>query len=166
MAVDVGALLLSLGLIGFGGLAGVLAGRLLLEQVKGWRQAQASRNWTPTAGRIVDAKLERMGVRRNLLRPHLEYEYHVAGRHYASTRRVFEGLQLYEDRAAQAILARYPAGQAVTVYYDPDQPSEATLERRQAGLASGLLIGLVLLFSPAAFCLITGLIGLRDAFVP
>ncbi len=164
--MDVGALLLSLGLIGFGGLAGVLAGRLLLEQVQGWRQARASRNWTPTAGRILSAKLERAGARRNLLRPHVEYEYHVAERRCVGTRRVFGGRPLFEAQAAQAVLARYPAGQAVTVYYDPAQPAEATLERRQEGLAGGLLIALVLLFSPAAFCLITGLIGLRDAIVP
>lgn len=166
MSVDVGALVLSLGLIAFGGSVGVVAVRVVVEQVVAWRQARASQPWPATAGRILKAELVWAGLRQRRPRPRLEYEYHVGGRQYVGQRRLFEGLRVYETEAAQQVLERYPAGQTVTVYYDPDQPAEATLERRHDGLVSGLLIAFVLLFSPAGFCLITGLIGLRDAFVP
>jgi hypothetical protein len=47
------------------------------------------------------------------------------------------------------------------VYYDPDQPAQSTLELRHSGLASGIVVGLIV-FLPTCLCLSTGLYGLFD----
>ena len=62
--------------------------------------------------------------------PQIAYEYVVDGRTYRSEHvafgKVFWSLA---PRRAAAKVARYPAGAQVTVYFNPQRPEEAVLER-------------------------------------
>jgi hypothetical protein len=76
--------------------------------------------------------------------PLVEYEYAVGDRKYRGRR-----ITIGEKTAGferEGILARYPVGTAVTVYYDPANPHKAVLER---DLPTGMLfagVGCLLLF--------------------
>ncbi len=59
----------------------------------------------------------------------VSYTYQVDGQSYQSDRLAFNGVRQYNSKSkAQAALASYAAGSAVTVYYHPDDPSVSVLE--------------------------------------
>ncbi len=102
-----------------------------------WEVRQASR-WPSAEGKVIASRVE---SRTRLPgdpaydfddtevtnEPLVEYEYHVGGRKYRGKRiTIGEKTSSYE---LESLLARYPVGTAVTVYYDPANPQTAVLER-------------------------------------
>lgn len=76
--------------------------------------------------------------------PRVEYEFQVAGKTYRGRR-----ITIGEKTAAfelEGILARYPVGAPVTVYYDPANPETAVLERDLPWRMMAGGIGCLLLF--------------------
>jgi hypothetical protein len=75
------------------------------------------------------------------------YEYGVDGQTYRSERVAFGGLiRSAMPSFARRGIAKYPAGSLVTVYYNPNEPSQAVLEPRAKGVwilwvSAALLIG-------------------------
>jgi hypothetical protein len=105
--------------------------------VKLWEVRQASR-WPSTTGRVVVSTVVshkrrpgeagyNFGDKELSNEPSVEYEYQVNGRTYRGKRITIDektaGFEL------EGILARYPVGASVTVYYNPDYPEFALLER-------------------------------------
>jgi hypothetical protein len=105
--------------------------------VKLWEVRKASR-WPSTTGRVVVSTVQshkrqpgesgyNFGDTEISNEPHVEYEYQVNGRKYRGER-----ITIGEKTAGfelEGILARYPVGASVTVYYNPDYPEFALLER-------------------------------------
>ncbi|MCX8062707.1 MAG: DUF3592 domain-containing protein, partial [Anaerolineales bacterium] len=60
-------------------------------------------------------------------------------------------------RKANEEIARYPVGAQVNVYYNPENPMEAALERRAVGSNFMLIFGIIALL--IALCSLCGLIG-------
>lgn len=125
------------------------------------RRAAAVPCWPRAQGTIVTSRV-RVYRDRSLTWYQLEisYRYVVAGRPRRATciRLGYDSRELVAANA-QAILERYPAGTAVTVYYNPRRPWEAALEPSAEGLAVGLRWVYALLFSFAAlifFCVGSG----------
>ena len=93
---------------------------------------QASQSWPSTSGVVLSSSVQ---VRRtNKSRseyPVVVYQYEVNGQSYQGQRikasDKFMSIRISGE--AQATVARYPAGSRVTVYYDPNNPSESALER-------------------------------------
>jgi Protein of unknown function (DUF3592) len=130
----------------------VAAGSKLIEL----RQAKS---WVATTGRILSSGVE---TRRRRFRdepeelkdvPAVTYEFKVGGRTIDGTR-VSIGDEAGLDM--DAVLARYPAGAEVTVYYDPRDPTRCVLERDFAqdlkdhnltkrDVTSGCLVGIAML---------------------
>jgi hypothetical protein len=82
--------------------------------------------------------------------PLVEYGYQVGTRSYHGSRVAF-GPEVAGGRdLAEAVVARYPEGSAVTVHYDPANPAHATLELNLAHRWVALLIPLAL-FAIALF---------------
>jgi hypothetical protein len=50
-----------------------------------------------------------------------------------------------------ALAARYPVGKAVSVYYNPQNPSEAVLEKHSSGATTSLVIGIIMFLLAACF---------------
>ncbi len=124
------------------------------------RQQAAARRWLGTQGEVIHSRLERFWAidpgddagatwRRLLMRADLEYAYTVAGVNYRGNRLALGGT-FYASRAAlvRGAARRYRAGEAVQVFYNPDDPSEAVLEPRAVGL--GLLWGVAALLLAVA----------------
>ncbi|MFW2404230.1 MAG: DUF3592 domain-containing protein [Gammaproteobacteria bacterium] len=84
-----------------------------------------SRTWPTTDGRIVHSKLRVRG-RESRNRFSLEYTYRVDGVDYANDEFTF--LANVFLRNARENAARYPRGEAVTVYYHPDRRHISVLE--------------------------------------
>jgi hypothetical protein len=93
---------------------------------------QSTQNWLSTTGTVLTSSVQskRTG-RSHSFYPVVVYVYAVNGQSYQS-QRIKAGEQFLNVRVtgqAQATVARYPIGAAVTVYYDPANPSECALER-------------------------------------
>lgn len=156
------AILMALGLMAFGLFTGVQAFTALWEQVRAWSRARKSKAWAATDGHIEESKITWAGVRGPRAHPVVAYRYQVNGESYLGTRIDFSFARIYYTPEAEAILAGYPAGAQVTVYYDPHDPAESTLEQRHSNIAGGVMVGLLLLL-PTCLCLGSGLIGLAQS---
>ena len=105
-------------------------------------------NWLETPGRILNRELERDPVDKDETETVL-YEYVVDGKRYTSSRvrlGVDFRMTLENSSTAQERLDRYShIGQVVTVFYDPQNPRRACLEKSGSGSnLFALGIGLVL----------------------
>jgi hypothetical protein len=96
-----------------------------------WLRARASRSWPRTGGRITESTLDRevRHGRSDSYMPRVRYEYTVGERTYGGSQLNFWGSVGGSRAVAERTTARYPAGATVTVYYNPQDPSEAVLDR-------------------------------------
>lgn len=94
---------------------------------------RASLSWVETMGRVVKSRVEVSGGDYVSVMPRVVYEYEVNGQNYKSelirAGDKFLRIQTGGSRTAYDIVDKYPEGSAVTVYYNPQNPSEAVLER-------------------------------------
>ncbi|MFZ5809510.1 MAG: DUF3592 domain-containing protein [Chloroflexota bacterium] len=131
---------------------------LLLFGILQQRQALALQTWPSAAGVVVASELRSFtewkdNRQRTMYTPGIVYRYTVARREY--TRDQYSlGAETSWGRPeiVQKILARYPVETKVTVYYNPQAPAEAVLDRRVTG---GWLIW-VLGFGLLALALLSG----------
>ena len=81
--------------------------------------------WPCTAGTVVSASLQvgTSGATRTE-QPLVFYAYQVDGQRFQGSRVRFAGAPM----PANAVVDRCPAGSAVRVFYDPDDPANSTLE--------------------------------------
>jgi hypothetical protein len=97
------------------------------------RRVRAAENWILTLGEIVtsEVKVGITGRRRSTVySPRIIYEYEVMGQRYRGER-VHMGYELGTgvQSWAEERLANYPVGKRVEVYYDPNDPANAVLEK-------------------------------------
>lgn len=126
---------------------------MIAYSVRSRKKAEASQSWPSTVGQVIAAEVKQSVSTddddrvRYASYPSVEYEYQVAGQTYTGKQIAFGGVVATGNRnKAAAQLARYPAGGQVTVYYNPEKPSEAVLERKAGGFTWGLVVGI--------FCLV------------
>jgi hypothetical protein len=96
--------------------------------------ASATLQWPTAEGKIVSSEVEQKEVyRRKRIRtvfdPQIQYSYEVDGKAYTGHR-----IDYYEDQASEneqtaiAVSSKYPAGEDVKVYYNPQDPASSLLE--------------------------------------
>jgi Protein of unknown function (DUF3592) len=92
--------------------------------------AWASTSWPLTGGTVVSCRVARNPDAPDVTyTAHISYRYLVAGRQYKNTTVSFGAVvSSSSPAAAERIVARYPAGKAVQVAYDPADPGRAVLE--------------------------------------
>jgi hypothetical protein len=144
--------------------AAAVAARAWREQ----RLANAARAWPRTSGQVL-----RSGVREIIVRSRTStgittyrmvrrytaqvvYAYSVDGVSYQAERlRIGESIVSSDTRAAERTVARYPAGSGVSVYYNPADPTDATLDPRTTwGTRVLWMVALLLLAITAAVVLV------------
>jgi hypothetical protein len=89
------------------------------------RRGRASRDWPSTTGVISRSAIFSSEGSHNVT---IEFRYSVGGREYRSQQIRYFGLPR-THRGLVELVERYPAGNEVVVYYDPEKPSRAVLER-------------------------------------
>lgn len=89
--------------------------------------------WPSTMGSVVMSTIERRSSNDgDTDYPVVQYSYQVNGQAYQSTKRA-PGPEV-GGTGARGVVARYPAGAQVMVFYNPQNPSDAVLERKAPAL--------------------------------
>jgi len=130
----------------------VLGIYLVVFSLRSKKKAEESQNWPNTPGTVTLAEVKRSvnrdedGNESYDYFPKVGYTYQVGGETLTGNRLSFGGILAQKNPASvQKILERYPVGGQVTVYFDPNKPSEAVLERQAGGLKWGLIVGIICL---------------------
>ena len=116
------------------------------------RKLQASRSWPTVDGTVTGARVVRKvttgtedeGESVSYV-PVVEYRYELNGQTYTSARIAFAESGYGSFGRAEQNLAKYPAGGAVKVLYDPANPASAVLECRNPLAWVMLIVGIVIL---------------------
>jgi hypothetical protein len=127
-------------------------GILLLNIFSARRKASTMQTWPSAPGSIVESELRsrRRGSRR-IYYPHIVYQYNVMGQTHTG-KRISPGPESGSSRARE-LLAKYPPGAPVTVYYDPQNPSDAALERDISKIMPHLWLSLIAANLTLCLCL-------------
>lgn len=113
----------------FGWLLAALAAATFVFFLVVVRKKIKLRSWLAAAATVVESEEYDVGGK---WRARFAYEYEVGGRGYKS-RRVF----FYRKVAsfyAQELVARHPAGSSMRIFYDPERPAEAVVDKRLPAL--------------------------------
>lgn len=114
---------------------GLIAGPVGYYGWAGWRTTEA-RGWPQADGRVLKSNVHviendrgpREGSTQPSYRPDIVFRYSVNGRDFTG-RKVwltgYDGSKRFDD--ARAVMDAYPAGSAVKVLYNPDDPTDAAL---------------------------------------
>ena len=143
------------------GLGGIY---LIYLGIKNMRKAQASQNWPSTTGQVTGVDVGQSqstdsdGDSHTSYYPIVRYTYAVSGQTFAGDKLAF-GPRSTSNRyaKAQATASRYAVGAPVTVYYNPEDPQDAVLEKRAAGTMTTLIIGIA--FLAVTVCLVLPIVG-------
>lgn len=118
----ISALIMALGVLFF-----ILGALLVSSQVAELRQYAGLRQWTSVEGSIVSSRV--IGDRAR--RPLIVYEYTAGGARYVDSTSLdppnFGGRNAKRE-AAEAVANEYPTGKAVTIHFNPANPSESRLK--------------------------------------
>jgi Protein of unknown function (DUF3592) len=92
--------------------------------------SQASQSWPTAPGTILSSAIQQSQGPNNAINysASVRYAYDVAGIDYTGNQVGFVEASSSDSSAANSIVARYPAGQAVEVHYDAANPQNAVLE--------------------------------------
>ncbi len=119
---------------------------LAFAGLRGQRRAQSIKSWPTTTGRILSAttQMRRSGKSGYSPYPVIMYEYTIAGKQYISTR-VSAGMEMGGSLYTPRVLARYPVGATVQVYYNPESPSDSALEAAAPGNRILIFVAIVII---------------------
>jgi Ca2+/Na+ antiporter len=115
-------------------LAGFFGIGLILYGLYSMILVNRSRGWSSTEGRIVSSRIEYAPNSKTDFEAAIEYEYIVDGKLYYNSRTRLSGNTETARYEAEARTEKYPRGKSVTVYYAPENPQNATLERNLRNL--------------------------------
>lgn len=138
--------------VAFSGISLLFVGVGLYVAYAGFRKGRASSRrdeFEPVRARVRSSELAeyrssgagRHGTSSTRYRPEIEYEYTVDGETYTSDS-VWPGEDLSgtDEEKRRAVVDRYPEGETVEAYYDPEDPAVAFLENESRSTASITLI--------------------------
>ena len=109
------------------------------------RKLAQAESWSSTVGTVTFSAIDvrKSGNRNSIQYPVVRYSYQVMGREYEANK-IMPGPEV-GGSGAQKVVERYPVGAQVTVFYDPNYPSNALLERGMPGYIKWLWVILVFL---------------------
>jgi hypothetical protein len=94
------------------------------------RKMKAVQGWSSTLGTVTNSYLERRRSSKggSTSYPVVHYSYQVNGEGHLG-RKIAPGMEV-GGSGAGSVVSRYPIGAQVMVFYDPENPSDAVLERK------------------------------------
>lgn len=140
-------------------------------------KSRRSRAWPTVTGKITHSEVtediqremekdddDETRVRERITKMYgvkLAYDYVVAGVAHAGTRLYWsDGIKVSGDGPARKIVEKYPVGRAVTVYYQPDDPTTALLD---PGAIKGAVMSGVFALAFGAFGVVFLMVALKGA---
>lgn len=140
-----GGLLMAIALLPFI----VFLGWLISTYIRSIRKTTASKNWPTATGQILSSHVHTYKRRRSggghatMHKPEITYEYTADGQHYESQKISFGSVAASSVAGwAKEIVARYPEGSSVQVFYNSSKPAESILE--PSGLGGNLVLMIAL----------------------
>ena len=122
---------------------------MIFSSIRTRRDAERAATWPTAPGTVTSAEMQihrshnsRTHTTTTTYEPRVEYTYTVMGTPY-SGKRVCFGLRSFAHDKAQAILDRYPAGQAVPVYYNTENPADSVLDLAAPNTTTTLVFGII-----------------------
>lgn len=108
-----------------------LIGWFIYAQFKKRSAAIASaQTWRTVTGRVIQSRVEVHGGDTTTVEPAITYAYDVNGQTYQSSQfRAGDSVMRVTSGNAYQTVDKYPVGAIVQVFYNPNNPSEAALER-------------------------------------
>jgi hypothetical protein len=85
----------------------------------------------------------------------VEYDFAVNGQAFKGRRINYEITASPTREAAQKEVDRFPIGRQVTVFYNPEKPGEAVLEKKVVTSKLGLILGSVFMALTLCTCFIS-----------
>jgi hypothetical protein len=120
------------------------------------RMGLASKNWPNVRGIVKESSVEEKSESEGgvIYRPKIIYSYRVDDCDYESDRS-FSWIRSGWRKRVANIVERYPQGSDVEVYFNPDNPSQAVLERgiTPSSYIVGFGVCLIGLIAGIMFCL-------------
>jgi hypothetical protein len=127
---------------------GVIGLGLLVLAIVQMSKAKKASAWPTVPGTVLSSGLEEHrshdsdgGTSVNY-EPRVQYQYAIMGSPFTGYRLSF-GNASYSYNIAARKIAAYPQGAQVTVYYNPDDPSDSVLEPKAAGGVVLIVIGVI-----------------------
>ncbi len=103
-------------------------------------QKGAAYSFAPVSAKIISSGVEATmhsqpgaSSSRSVYLPRITYEYEINGRKYQSARFSYFGAAYDTSEQAQRVSDRYPVGAVKSAYYNPDEPTEAVLNKSAPG---------------------------------
>ena len=156
-------------LIGVGGLLvlifGIISIVMLVKHFRDKKKIVESDNWASVQGQIIFSDIRRQdsinaeGHQNVSYVPEVRYRYEHLGTEYTNDKISFGGKIGRTVKGANTILARYPVGENVTVFYNPANPADSVLERR-VGSSVFLWVGLLFVFLTLAVIAVGGVLAM------
>lgn len=136
---------------------GIFLGIILSTQ----RKMKAVQSWSSTMGTVRNSYLERRRSSKggSVSYPVVQYSYEVGGQAYHGSK-LAPGMAVGGTGAGK-VVERYPAGAQVMVFYDPQNPSDAVLERKAH---AQWIMWLVLVVMDLMLCTMAVTFGFAFAF--
>jgi hypothetical protein len=121
---------------------------LLYIYFRSLAQVRASEGWSAVQGTVVESWVRRSDTTDNdgsvssSYYPEVRYKYQVMGNEFQGEKITFGPKGGGNHYAAEKVIAKYPSGANVMVYYQPDKPNNAVLERSVSRML--LVFGIIL----------------------
>jgi hypothetical protein len=129
---------------------------LIYRSIKDKKKAKLSLSWPSTPGRVIESRVveshssDSDGDTTTTYRPYIKYEYQVVGATFTSDKlSIGPAVSTSNYRKSQDKVNRMPAGSTVTVFYNPDDPTDAVLEQRSNAT---LMLVLGIVFTVIGLC--------------
>jgi hypothetical protein len=111
------------------------------------KKSRASGSWPSTVGTVQKAEIysdwDGDPESTSALAIRVEYQFQASGREWTGTRIRFDQIRYASTRQAQKALGNYPVGGPVQVYFDPQNPSECVLEKKNSAGWVFLIVGAI-----------------------
>lgn len=134
----------------FGLVFGLISFSFVWEQMDTWRLGpNVTKTWLPTPAHVQAArKIETPNSEPVMSLPVIKYSYQVNDTTYSGSNYTVPDPQPMKSSQVDEILSEFPVGQDVTAYYNPQDPSQACLAKRDS---KGTKNSKLLLFMATAF---------------
>ena len=113
----------------------LIAGVIFFYTKKESDLKEDSQHWSSVEGAVSSSHVRRTFLKKNGTSEtnflfELQYNYEVQGQIYTGNRYQFYADPSFKSKAdAEQLVAEYPAGKKITIYYLPDDPQQAVVKR-------------------------------------
>jgi hypothetical protein len=146
-------------LIAFGAIAFAIGATLYAVQFRQGLRAHASGKWPTGSATVTASTLERSPDSKRRFRAAVQYRYRVGQQEYQSDR-IFWGGNEGRQKPMASVVAAYPAGRKVRVFYNPQNPAEAVIDPVRNSGSRPLVLYAMALMALGLFALTGGLYAL------